>query len=188
MFSSFCQIQFKSSLRQRELSLSFIPGLNSTGFINLKIIEWSFAMFIQNQSIIKIFWGFLFDWMNYNWCQLWILKLQNKGQDFKFIKQSKKWKEMMWSTKEEDEDILEIPNPQTSSVYGWWEGRMLLLLFWAAPPQRASPLTSPAAKPAFMFVSKSQVVLPWATLTEPGAKATIGSVPAQTHTAKDTYA
>lgn len=59
---------------------------------------------------------------------------------------------------------------------------MLLLLSSAAPPQQASPLTSPAEKSAFMFFSKSQVVLPWATLTEPGAKAALGSVPAQTHT------
>lgn len=58
---------------------------------------------------------------------------------------------------------------------------MLLLLSSAAPPQKASPLTSPAEKSAFMFFSKSQVVLPRATLTEPGAKAALASVPAQAH-------
>lgn len=58
----------------------------------------------------------------------------------------------------------------------------MLLLSSAAPPQQASPLTSPAEKSAFMFFSKSQVVLPRATLTEPGAKAALSSVPAQAHT------
>jgi len=61
---------------------------------------------------------------------------------------------------------------------------LLVLLSSAAPPrQRASPLTSPAEKSAFMFFSKSQVVLPRATLTEPGAKAARRSVAAQTHSA-----
>lgn len=48
---------------------------------------------------------------------------------------------------------------------------LLLLSSSTAPPQQASRLTSPAEKSAFMFFSKSQVVLPRATLTEPGAKA-----------------
>lgn len=59
---------------------------------------------------------------------------------------------------------------------------MLRLLSSLAPPQQAPSLTSPAEKSAFMFFSKSQVVLPRATLTEPGAKAALGSVPAQAHT------
>lgn len=59
---------------------------------------------------------------------------------------------------------------------------MLLLLSSAAPPLHATPLASPAEKSAFMFFSKSQVVLPRATLTEPGAKAALGSAPARTHT------
>lgn len=46
----------------------------------------------------------------------------------------------------------------------------------------AYSLTSPAEKSAFMFLSKSQVVLPWATLTEPRAKTALSSVPAQTST------
>lgn len=65
---------------------------------------------------------------------------------------------------------------------------MLRLLFSAAPPRQASPLTSPAEKSAFMFLSNSQVVLPWATLTEPGAKAALSCVPAQTRTAEQLYA
>lgn len=59
---------------------------------------------------------------------------------------------------------------------------MLLHLFSStAPPQQASPLTSPAEQSAFMFFSKSQVVLPRATLTEPGAKAVRSYRAAQTH-------
>lgn len=61
------------------------------------------------------------------------------------------------------------------------EMRMLLLLFSStAPPKQASPLTSPAEQSAFMFFSKSQVVLPRATLAEPGAKAACSSVAVQT--------
>lgn len=64
------------------------------------------------------------------------------------------------------------------------EMRMLLLLFSStAPPQQASPLTSPAEQSAFMFFSKSQVVLPRATLTEPGAKSARGGSVANTWTA-----
>lgn len=63
-------------------------------------------------------------------------------------------------------------NPQTG-LTSCREVRMQPLLLSAAPPCLASPLTSPAANSAFMFFSKSQVVLPRATLTEPGAKAAL---------------
>lgn len=48
----------------------------------------------------------------------------------------------------------------------------------------ASPPTPqpPTEKSAFMFFSKSQVILPRATSTEPGAKAALACVPARTHT------